>query len=119
MGIGVGYLKKGVGPPGPSRAPRFEGLGSPGEEDSSNGGSKEAGRFLDGVRTVEERGGRLGSPAPVSSTGLIGEEFIFLSLQHQKACQDSKEVGVVDRYVTCFVVVQGDIARCSRDTSRR
>lgn len=77
VGIGVGYLTKGIGPSGPSRAPRFKCLGRPGDEEGSKGGSKEgAGRFLAPNR-LEEAGGRQGSPEPVPSTDLRGEELML------------------------------------------
>lgn len=77
VGMGVGYLIKEIGPSGPLRAPRFKGLGRPGEEDSSKGGSKEgAGRFRVPCRPDEEIGGREGSLNPVSSTDFTGEELM-------------------------------------------
>lgn len=77
VGMGVGYFIKETGPSGPLRAPRFEGLGRPGEEEGSKGGSKEvAGRFLAPSRLDEEIGGRDGSLRLVSSTDFTGEELM-------------------------------------------
>lgn len=86
VGIGVGYLRKAL--LGPSRACRFKGLGRPGEEEGSKGGSNAgAGRLTPRGRKEEETGGgREGSPAPDSSTDLMGDELILILLwEHQEA----------------------------------
>lgn len=77
VGIGVGYLRKAFDGLTSPRACRFKGLGRPGE-DSSKGGSKVgAGRFTPrGPRVSKEMGGREGSPSPVCSIDLRGEELI-------------------------------------------
>jgi hypothetical protein len=85
VGIGVGYLRKAVDPSGPSQACRFHGLGRPGEDEGSKGGSKEgAGRLTPCTRNAEETGGREGSPDPVPSVDLMGDEVILL-LEYQEA----------------------------------
>lgn len=85
VGMGVGYFVKETGPSGPLRAPRFEGLGRPGEEEGSKGGSKEgAGRFLGPSRLDEEIGGRAGSVNPVSSVDFTGEELMAFWLGYYR-----------------------------------
>jgi hypothetical protein len=99
VGIGVGYLKKGVGPLGPLRACRFNGLGRPGEEDGSKGGSKEgAGRLALSI-LGEQTGGREGSPAPSSSVDLMGEELILMLDDQRHSSSSNKGVEDQDKMI--------------------
>lgn len=90
VGIGVGYLTKEAGPLGLSRAILFNGLGRPGDDEGSKGGSKVgAGRFLD--PSSPETGGKEGSPDAISLADFTGEELILPSVETPKEQQEEQQ----------------------------